>query len=279
MKQKFDKLSMAGDDYIIINCLKRGVNNIHQTAVRLCDRHSGVGANNTVFIFPSEKALIKIVCIDNFGIPVNSDSGAICCAGKWIYENKISESENFLLEYGNRIYSLKLKNLNGKNLTITCNLDNFNLTPDSVPVLFDGNEVIDRPFFINNEKYLITCISFSEPHCVFFTNKMSEDRFTEVCEILETNPLFPKKTNIEAVKIIDDKRIEIRTWKLGIGEIISYGNGACASAAAAVLSGKFCVNTDILVRQRGGNLIVNCNGKSLFLTAKAEFIFTGYMNV
>ncbi len=279
MKRKFYKYNIAGDDFIIFDYISKSAHKNDNVNCKICNRFYGIGANGIIYIYPDSCAEACIEVFDCFGNILFSNSSALCCAGKWLFDNGYIKNENFKIKNGNIYYDIHIKNDNQKNAAVACKLNMASLAPESLPVLFDGANVINRPFFINNIKYLITCLSIMEPHCVFFTDFLDEKKFLSVCEVLEKNPLFPKSTNIESVNVIDDKKIEILSWKIGFGKTTSYGNGACAAGVASLISGKCGEGEDILVKQQGGNVIVNCDSKNILMTARSKMTFYGFIDI
>ena len=93
--------------------------------------------------------------------------------------------------------------------------------------------------------------------------------------MFEHSDLFPERVNTEFIRVVNPRTIKMRVWERGNGETLACGTGACAAVVAATENG-FCeVNTDVTVKVRGGDLIVRYDGKRVWLTGNADYIYEG----
>jgi carbamoyl-phosphate synthase large subunit len=113
------------------------------------------------------------------------------------------------------------------------------------------------------------------PHAVTFWKKLEDAPFENLGPKLECDPLFPEKTNVEFVEILSDNEIRVRVFERGCGETMACGTGACAAVVAAVANGLCAKDTDITVKVRGGDLIVNYTDERITLTGDVKLVYTG----
>jgi diaminopimelate epimerase len=130
-----------------------------------------------------------------------------------------------------------------------------------------------------SDSTLCTCVSMGNPHCVIFVDEVTTAPVTTRGPIIETHPYFPQRTNVEFVKVIDDKTLAMRVWERGAGETQSCGTGACASAVAALLTKKVS-NNEITVQLSGGTLVIAVEPitQEVTLTGPATWIAIGQIH-
>jgi len=91
--------------------------------------------------------------------------------------------------------------------------------------------------------------------------------------------MFPERVNTEFVKVIDSNTLSMRVWERGCGETLACGTGACAAAVAAVKNGFCKKNTDIRVKLKGGDLIINYTNDTVYMTGETSLVFEGTVEV
>jgi diaminopimelate epimerase len=117
-------------------------------------------------------------------------------------------------------------------------------------------------------------ISMGNPHAVAIVDDLSAIDLAEIGPIIEMNSHFINRTNVEFIKIINDKEIEVLVWERGVGETLACGTGACASMAAASLAGK--VGKRTIVRLPGGDLDIEWSEENhILMRGPAESVFEG----
>ena len=142
-----------------------------------------------------------------------------------------------------------------------------------------SGRVINRPVRVEGREFRITCLSMGNPHCVLFVDALKDFPVAKFGPQLETHNLFPKRTNVEFVKIHSRTEIEMRVWERGTGETHACGSGACAAAVAAALNGK--TERQAAVRLPGGTLQIEWNRKDghVYMTGPAETVYQGEIDL
>ena len=273
MKRKFIKMEGAGNDYIYFDCLHEPLASPEALAVRLSDRHKGIGGDGIVLICPSGIADAKMRMFNADGSEGKMCGNAIRCVGKYLYECGAARREELSIETLSGVKKLKLYPENGIVPRVRVDMGAAEFDAEKVPVLLPARQIIDYPVQIAGETHRITCVSMGNPHCVVFENPDSLD-LSQIGPLFESAPLFPERINTEFVQKIGERTLKMRVWERGSGETLACGTGACAAAAAAVAQGIFPRGEDIEVRLRGGTLTINV-GDTVFMTGEAKIVFTG----
>ena len=276
MLKKFVKMQGAGNDYIYFDCFGGEPEDIPALAVRLSDRHKGIGGDGLVLICRSDVADAKMRMFNADGSEGNMCGNAIRCVGKYLYDENVCRKEELSVETKSGIKYLRLYIENGKVKRVRVDMGKADFDPKSLPVLLEG-EAVDRPVKIAGGLHRITCVSMGNPHCVLFEDPDGAD-LERIGPLFENAPLFPERVNTEFVKVIGKNALKMRVWERGSGETMACGTGACAAAAAACACGKCDAAQDILVKLRGGDLVIHV-GETVFMTGEAEKVFSGEVEI
>ena len=277
MGLKFTKMHGCGNDYIYFNCFETPVEHPEALAVRISDRHFGVGGDGIVLICPSDKADAKMRMFNIDGSEGKMCGNAIRCVGKYLYDNGIKRRNPLPIDTLSGIKTLRLNSgADGKVDSVQVDMGKAILKPEEIPVKLDGETIASRPVTIGGKEYKITCVSMGNPHCVVFTDSdVAELPLEKIGPKFEFDPLFPERVNTEFINVIDKNTLKMRVWERGSGETLACGTGACASVVAACLNG-FCEkNTDVTVRLVGGELVIRYTDQAVTMTGPATVAFTG----
>lgn len=273
---KFTKMHGIGNDYIYFDCTKQDIRDPAGLAVALSDRHFGVGSDGIVMIMKSDIADFRMRMFNADGSEGKMCGNASRCIGKYVYERGLTDKTTVTLETLGGIKTLNLSVEDGSVVSVNVNMGQAVLEPAKIPVLLGGESIIDREVLLAGEKRKITCVSMGNPHCVIFTDGVDDLNLEKIGPTFENDPIFPEKVNTEFVEIIDDKTLKMRVWERGSGETWACGTGASAVCVAAVCCGICKRNTDVTVKLRGGDLIINYNDDgTVYMNGPATFVFDG----
>lgn len=280
MELEFTKMQSCGNDYIYFNCFNQKIDNPEGLSVSLSDRHYGIGGDGVVLISPSDIADAKMRTFNRDGSEGQMGGNSIRCVGKYLYEKGILDKTNITIETLSGVKSLKLNKENGKVASVKVDMGKAELAPEKIPVLLDGDKIINRETEIAGGKYNITAVSMGNPHCIVFVDNVEKLNLEELGPKFENDPLFPERINTDFIKIIDEKTIKMRVWERGTGETSACGTGACAAVVAACENGFCKKNTDITVKVIGGDLIIKyTDDGTVFLTGNAVTSFEGKVRI
>lgn len=279
MLRKFYKMHGIGNDYIYFDCLDTPLENPEAAALKLSDRHFGIGGDGIVLICPSVLADAKMRMFNADGSEGKMCGNAIRCVGKYLYDFQKTNKTTLKIETLSGVKTLFLNVENGKTQSVKVDMGAPSLSPEQIPVRLGGEAVVGRETEIAGGRYAITCVSMGNPHCVVFGGDPAEIEIEKVGPKFETAALFPDRTNTEFVQILGGNEIKMRVWERGSGETWACGTGACAAAVAAVLNGYAARDEDIVVHLRGGDLIVRWTKDTVYMTGTATLVFTGEVDL
>lgn len=279
MYMKFTKMQGCGNDYIYINCFKEEIKNIKELAIKLSDRHFGIGSDGIILIKSSDKADFKMDMYNADGSQAQMCGNGIRCVAKYVYDYGLTNKTNISIETLAGIKYLDLQIENKKVKMVTVDMGSPITAPKEIPVISDKDIILEQPIEIDNKIYQMTCVSMGNPHAVIWVDDTKKIDIEKIGTLFENNELFPEKTNAEFIHVIDKNTIDMRVWERGSGETLACGTGACASVVACVLNGK--TDEKVTVKLLGGELIIYYNRKNnkVFMTGPAIKVFDGEINL
>ncbi|HEX3011376.1 MAG TPA: diaminopimelate epimerase, partial [Syntrophomonadaceae bacterium] len=279
MQLNFSKMQSCGNDYIYFNCFQQDIVSPESLSVYLSDRHYGIGADGIVMICPSDRADAKMQMFNLDGSQGKMSGNALTCIGKYMYENKMTVKDQISIETLSGVKNLKLFIQNDKVHSVCVDMGAAELDPGKIPVKLPGQEIVNQPVTINGQDYHITCVSMGNPHCVVFSEILESIDLDAIGPAFEYSDLFPERVNVEFVTVIDQNTLKMRVWERGNGETLAAGTSACAAVVAAVLNGYCNKDQYILVKLKGGDLMVKYTDETVTMTGKPEIIFEGIVEV
>ena len=283
IKLRFTKMQGIGNDYIYFCTFGQWINNPEALAVRLSDRHFGIGGDGVILVAPSKVADAQMKMYNLDGTEGKMCGNGIRCVGKYLYDHgmvDIKEKDEITIETLSGIKKLKAYTTDGEVKTLRVDMGKAILDPKQIPVDLSGDKVVDRRVTIGMQDYRITCVSMGNPHCVVFVDSDIDNiDLEEIGPMFENDPLFPERVNTEFVTVLNENTIKMRVWERGSGETWACGTGACAVAVAACENGYCKKGDDIKIKLKGGDLIINYTDETVYMTGNAETVYEGEIEV
>ena len=276
----FTKMQGIGNDYIYFDCFKQEIDNPSELAVKLSDRHFGIGGDGIVLICPSKVADAKMRMFNLDGSEGKMCGNAIRCVGKYLFDNAMVDKKEISIETLSGIKYLTLyEGEDGKIVKVKVDMGQAELEAEKIPVTLKKGKIISEKAMIGNKEEVITCVSMGNPHCVVFVDSVDGLDLEKIGPVFENAEIFPDRINTEFIEVLCRNKLKMRVWERGSGETLACGTGACASAVAAVLNGYADMGKDITVSLIGGDLTINYTNKSVMMTGEAAVVFSGEVEI
>ncbi|MFR8812907.1 MAG: diaminopimelate epimerase [Lachnospiraceae bacterium] len=281
---KFTKMHGCGNDYVYVDCTKEVIPDIAATAVRVSDRHFGIGSDGLILIKSSEVADFEMDMYNADGSRGKMCGNGIRCVAKYVYDHGLTNKTEITVDTQAGIKTLQLTVCDGKVSKVRVDMGEPVLIPQEIPVkasvlgLADDRReaIVAQPFTVANSSYDITCVSMGNPHCITFIDEdVRSFPLEAIGSSFEKHELFPEGVNTEFVNIIDKEHLRMRVWERGSGETLACGTGACAVAVASYLNGFTGRKVD--VELMGGHLeiVYDAATNHVFMTGPATEVFSG----
>ena len=272
---KFTKMQGLGNDYVYVNCFEEKVENPSEVAIRVSDRHFGIGSDGLILIKPSSVADFEMEMYNADGSRGEMCGNGIRCVAKYVYDYGLTDKTGISVETLGGIKYLELTVEEGKVKLVKVDMGRPELSPARIPVVARGDAAIDEPIKVGDATYRMTCVSMGNPHAVVFVDDVDGLPIEKIGPLFENHPLFPDRINTEFVKVVDENTVQMRVWERGSAETLACGTGACAVAVACSLNG--LTGDEVTVKLLGGDLQVHWDKErdAVFMTGPAEVVFDG----
>lgn len=283
MKITFTKMHGLGNDFIIIDCLNNKFkiqdSKFKILAKNLCHRRFGIGADQLLLLCSSKIADYRMRIFNADGSEVEMCGNGIRCIAKYIWGKGLSDKNVLNIE---TLAGIIKPEKAGDMIKVDMGEPVFE--PDKIPVNIVINEsrakdrIIDYPLKIEDKVFSITCLSMGNPHAVIFVKGISDFPVSFYGPLIENNPIFPKRTNVEFVEVINKDEVKVRVWERGAGETMACGTGASAVAVAANIEG--FTNRALTVHLTGGDLFIEwAEDNHVYMTGPAVKVFEGIIEI
>ena len=267
--RQFVKMQAVGNDAIVLDCLKTAVANPTHMARKLCNRHTGIGADQLMLLTKSRKADFGVRFFNPDGSEPGMCGNGIRCIARYVKDWGLSAKKQLTFETSSGI---KPVNIRGKMIDV--DMGEPRMKGKEIPVNLSGR-VINRPLKLETKDFRITCLNVGNPHCIIFQEDLAEFDINRFGPMIEHHHVFPKRANVSFVNVVSRNEIYMRVWERGVGETLGCGTGASAATVASVLNG--FTGRKVLVHLPGGKLEVEWNRKDNHITMSgpAEVVFVG----
>jgi diaminopimelate epimerase len=268
----FLKMEGTGNDFVVAHDLPSGVTPTPELVQRLCDRRRGIGADGLIIIQPSKSGDFRMRIWNSDGSEAEMCGNGIRCCAVYIHALKLSNNRTLLFETGAGKITAALR----ENGLVRVEMGNPVLSAPDIPTMKVSGTVVSENLHAGHMLFRITAVSMGNPHAVIFEDHLTDELVHIWGKKIETHPFFPKKTNVEFVKVISEKEIRMRVWERGCGETAACGTGACAAVVAGVINKK--LGGGVTAHLPGGDLQVEWDGKEtspVYLTGPATITFRG----
>lgn len=288
IRMKFTKMHGLGNDYIYIDCMDGSFGGADSSIIsddkrladisrRLSDRHCGIGGDGIIMILPSETADFRMRIFNADGSEAKMCGNGARCVGKYVYDHHHTQKCDVTLETLSGVKYLHLvPDADGTIATATVDMGAPEFVPERIPIKVDtGTGNVDISVSIDGEDLSITAVSMGNPHGVVFVGDITDRYVLGIGPKLEMHSIWPDRANIEFAQVVSPREIRMRVWERGSGETMACGTGACATAVAAMLTGR--TQREVTVHLPGGDLGIKWDDASghVFMTGSATEVFAG----
>ncbi|MFH1025116.1 MAG: diaminopimelate epimerase [Nitrospirota bacterium] len=291
MKVHFTKMHGLGNDFILIDCRGQacpsGTKNLQDISRQLCDRRFGIGADQILLLGNSSKADFQMRILNADGSEVEMCGNGIRCLAQYIWDRRLSEKDVLEIE---TLAGIMKPERSGDMIKVDMGEPIFE--PEKIPVRLTRESnpplppfskggmggIIDYPLQVADREFNITCISMGNPHAVIVVDDVSGFPVTYYGPMIETHSIFPRKTNVEFIQVLNRAEIKMRVWERGSGETMACGTGAAAAAVASSLKG--LTEKTVTVHLLGGDLLIEqAVNKHVYMTGPAVEVFEGSVDI
>lgn len=251
---KFSKYHALGNDYLVldpVDCPKcpEGID-----VVKICHRNFGLGSDGILFgPEKSDKADFKLRILNPDASEAEKSGNGLRIFSRYLFDTKrVREDEEFSVDTLGGVVKCTVSEGGNK---ITVEMGKVSFDAKKIPVLGVDGEVVNKQFEIDGKKYDYCCATIGNPHCVLPMKEVSSEiAHTLGPKIENMTSLFPNRTNVQFLQVLDRNNIKIEIWERGAGYTLA--SGSSSSAAASVAHKLGLCDGDITVHMEGGDLSI-----------------------
>tara|TARA_R110001606_G_scaffold374956_2_gene533040 strand:- start:9891 stop:10697 length:807 start_codon:yes stop_codon:yes gene_type:complete len=256
---RFHKMHGLGNDFVIIDAREEEMELSSAKATAIADRRSGIGCDQLIILRPSDKADVRMQIYNADGSEVEACGNASRCVAKLIGdETRIETAGGIIIGSATEdgaIVDMGKPRFEWQSIPLAYAMDTLNM-----PL---GWEDLQNPAAVN----------VGNPHVIFFVEDSDIVELDRLGPMIEVDPLFPEKVNVN-VAHIRDGTIHLRVWERGVGLTRACGTGACATAVAAIKRG--LVSSPVQVDLPGGSLVISWkDGENIQMQGPTAYVYSG----
>jgi diaminopimelate epimerase len=275
---RFAKAHGLGNDFILVEAAEAklaAAADASAWAVRLCDRHRGIGGDGVVLHEPTPDG-VSFRLINADGLPGEiSGNGVRCLAAFAVRKGWARPRHVVSTVVGPK--AVEVAPVAGSRYSVLTDLGAPALGSRDVPVALEpaSDRVVDHPLEVAGRTWRITATSMGNPHCAVFLDAVAEDALLhELGPRLERHPFFPKRTNVELVTVLSRSEIRVRFWERGVGYTMASGTGSASAVVASIVTGR--TGRSVTAVCDGGSLAIEWpEGGSVRQTGEVELLYEG----
>lgn len=279
MSVKFRKMHGLGNDFVIIDGRTQPLSDLPALARKAANRHFGVGCDQVIILTPDKNADIRMTIYNPDGSEAGMCGNASRCVATLIMDETKKDSISIATVSG------ILEAVKGGDGLVRVDMGEPRLDWAQIPMAKETDTrfvpiMLPTSTDPENSENFPVAVSMGNPHCVFFLEKGIEDYpVAEFGPLIEKHVLFPQKTNVEFVQVLDRAHMRMRVWERGTGVTWACGSGACAAAVAAMR--RSYVDRSVTVRMDGGELVIEWReaDNHVYMTGPVAFVFEGVLQL
>jgi len=273
---RFIKMHGIGNDYVYVDCVRQPVPADPAALARqVSDRHFGIGGDGLILVCPSDKGDARMRMFNADGSESEMCGNGVRCVAKLVYDHGIARKPRLAIETGRGVLTLDLHLKAGLVDGVTVDMGEPILDAASIPTTLTGTPPTEVPLESPLGVLRATCVSMGNPHAVVFVDEITDALVHQAGPVLERHPAFPRRANIEFVKVLSRSAFQMRVWERGSGETLACGTGACAVAVAGAITHR--LDRACEGRLLGGNLQLEWSRDTnhVLMTGPATEVFVG----
>jgi diaminopimelate epimerase len=289
----FIKYHGLGNDFVLVEPPRNGSMDWRSLAKQWCPRHTGIGADGVLVLSaPSDeangKADIRMRIFNADGSEAQMCGNGIRCVARFMLERRAWKQPSLRVETGRGVLAVTIEAEAGRFIRATVDMGEPILVASEIPVRAKSAKVVDVLLTeLCDSEWIgtferacgevprLTCVSMGNPHAILFCNDVARVPLEQLGPLIEYDPLFPERTNVQFVQVNSPTAATVRTWERGAGPTLACGTGACAVLAAGVLTGRMSRAAEITLP--GGPLGIRWDERTghVFMTGPAAELFSG----
>jgi diaminopimelate epimerase len=275
VRYSFAKYEGLGNDFIVVEQARFPELTL-TLALRLCDRHFGVGADGVLITGVREgRPFMRVVNAD--GSRPEMCGNGLRCVALYLADRGLVRDVAFEVSTEAGPHFVRVER-DERGARVEVRMRHASLEASDVMASQQGR-YIDQPFELESQHVVLSAVSMGNPHAVTFD--ALKGREAELGPRIEKDPRFLAGANVGFAQLRGKDELELVVWERGVGFTLACGTGACAAAVAAVETGRATRHVPITVHLPGGPLTIRVGdpGTPIEMTGPARKVFDGELDL
>ena len=269
MARTFRKMHGLGNDFVVVDARSEPFTPGRDQVQTIADRHYGVGCDQLIIMEPSSNANLFMRVLNADGTASAACGNATRCLADLLMREGV-ESPRIETSVG------VLPAWRDERGTIWVDMGMAMLEPQAVPIVGVEDTSCVQGLALPGLGAPVVH-SMGNPHCVYITDDIDALLIEDWAPAIETHNMFPEKTNVHLIQVLDRKSIRQRVWERGVGLTLASGSGACAGAVAAIRRG--LTERKVDVELDGGHLHIHWRDDGhVIMGGAVGHVFTGILD-
>ncbi|NOZ27564.1 MAG: diaminopimelate epimerase [Chloroflexi bacterium] len=249
---EYHKYHALGNDYLVIDPVTCDVLLTPDAVRTICDRHRGIGADGVLYgPVPGEREwTLRIYNAD--GSEAEKSGNGVRIFARYLLEAGYVATERFTIATSGGEVEVHLEAADGSVSTV--DMGRLTFWSEEIPVSGPPREVLRERVTVADRELEFSAVSIGNPHCVIILDEVDWRVARTYGPLLEAHPLFPNRTNVQFVRVLDRRNIRIEIWERGSGYTLASGSSSCAAAGVVHRLGS--CDHEVTVHMPGGALDV-----------------------
>lgn len=250
---RFNKYHALGNDYLVLDPVDAPALPSEEDVITICHRNFGLGSDGILYgPLKSDKADFGLRILNPDASEAEKSGNGLRIFARYLRDSAHVGTEPFTIDTLGGVVTC-IVNEDASSITVDMGTVSFDAAV--IPVNgFDG-DVVDKTIELNGQNHSFYAATIGNPHCVLPMQEVTEEIAHELGPLIENHPLFPNRTNVQFLKVIDRNNIQIEIWERGAGYTLA--SGSSSSAAGAVARRMGLVDDDLTVHMPGGEILLN----------------------
>ncbi|BBB62497.1 diaminopimelate epimerase [Undibacterium sp. KW1] len=254
MEISFAKYQALGNAYLVVDAsaMEIGTDEIR----RLCDFRTGIGSDGVLFgpTYPDDADFgLRIINPDGSEAEKSGNGLRIFC--QYLYDQGLVGTQVFTVKTRGGIVRARVF---PEQQLVEVSMGQVSFDSAQIPVAGPVREVLLEEIAVGQRSVQVSCATIGNPHCVVLTDTLgtepTESLARELGPLLEHHPLFPNRSNVQFLRVLDRQNIQLEIWERGAGYTHASGSSSCAAASVAHRLG--FVDANLTVHMRGGDIAI-----------------------
>ena len=274
---RFVKYHALGNDYIVLDPADYPSWTAPDRAqIRvICHRNFGIGSDGILWgPLPSRQASFGLRIFNPDGSEAEKSGNGLRIFSRYLWDEARVKEPSFTIETPGGVVRSEIKD-QGRLITIAMGSVSFDSR--TIPVAGAAREVLNEPIYIQGRRFSFSASTIGNPHCVIPVDDLSPDLARRYGPDIEVHPLFPNRTNVQFLRVLDRSNIQIEIWERGAGYTLASGSSSSAAAAVAHRLGR--VDAQVTVHMPGGTLAIEIGERySVLMTGTVNKVAVGELH-